>query len=101
MGVMPTNVIYAEHVDPVEPKTKEMELHLQAGYGFSVAEAKELVKQREADPTSIPWDTYKAAQAMLAAYEAKPAVVSTRPGWKRQPSREEVLERARAAETRR
>ena len=73
----------AAQVVPVRPKTKEMENLLQAGYQMTIAEAKRLIKAREENPQSVPWDTYQQAKAMIAAYETQATVVSTRPGWTR------------------
>lgn len=68
---MPTNVKYAEYVDPVLPGTPEMEALLMPAYQMTVKEAKRLVKLHEAEPTHVPWDDYKKAQAFLEAYSTK------------------------------
>ena len=67
----------------VKPKTPEMEALLQAGYGMSIATAKKIVKERDDNPQTWPLERYEQAQAMLAAYEAKPEVISKRAGWRR------------------
>jgi hypothetical protein len=74
-------------VPPIEikPKTKEMEAHLQTGYPMSIEEARRRIKQREADPSSIPYEKYAEAIAMVEAYNAKPKVISKTKGWKRKP----------------
>lgn len=68
----------------VKPKTEEMEALLMAGYGFSVNDAKTIIKERDANPQSWPLDEYRKAKAMLAAYEAKDVRPSSqRLGWTR------------------
>ena len=67
----------------VKPKSKELAALLESGYGFSIETAKKIVAERDANPQAWPLERYDAAKAMLAAYEAKPQVISTRRGWKR------------------
>jgi len=67
----------------VKPKTPQMEALLQAGYGLTIAECKEILKERKDNPAAWPLEEARKAQAMLAAYEATPVVTSKRAGWKR------------------
>lgn len=71
----------------IKPGTPEMEALLQAGYAMTIEEAKRIVKERDANTASHPYELYQNAKAMLAAYEAKPIAISTRPAYKRQPVR--------------
>ena len=67
----------------VKPKTKALEALLESGYGMSLSKAQAIVKERPERPELWPYEQYEKAQAFLAAYEAKPVVTSTRPGWRR------------------
>ena len=67
----------------VKPKTAQLEALLQAGYGMTVAEAKTILKERKDNPAMWPLEEARKAEAMLAAYEATPQVISTRAGWRR------------------
>jgi hypothetical protein len=73
-----------QNVISIKPGTPEMEAFLQAGYPFSIEEAERIVKERSTSPATIPYERYTAAQAMLAAYKAKPQVISKRQPWVRQ-----------------
>lgn len=57
---------------------------IEGAYGMTVAEAKLIVKEWEADHKNYPLDEVKRARAVLAAASAKPVPTSTRPGWKRE-----------------
>jgi hypothetical protein len=67
------------------PGTPEMEAFLQAGYSMDIEEAKRIVKEHDTNPSSVPYDVFKNAKAMIAAYNATPKVISKTPGWKREP----------------
>ena len=67
----------------IKPGTPEMAAYLEVGYGMSLERAKAIIKERTADPHTHPYELYEKAQAMLAAYNAKPEVIDTVPGWKR------------------
>ena len=57
---------------------------LSIGYdGWTVKEAKQIVKERDEKPERWPWEQYMKAKALIAAHAAKPIVVATRDGWKR------------------
>ena len=64
----------------IKPGTPEMESFLAVGYGMEIKEAELIVKEREANPASHPYELYSKARAMLAAYKAKPQVISNKPG---------------------
>lgn len=68
---------------PIQPGSESHEAMLAGGYGMSKAEAEAIIKERDADPLTHPYDEYKKAKAMLAALNAKPKVISKKPGWKR------------------
>lgn len=70
-------------VQNVQPGTEPMEKLLQVGYRMDLAEARLIIKERESDPHTHPYEAYKRAKAMLAAFEGTPRVVSQRQGWKR------------------
>ena len=67
----------------IQPGTKEMADYLSVGYGMTLEEARQIIKERDADPHVHPYDQYRKAKGFLEAYNAKPEVISTRPGWKR------------------
>jgi hypothetical protein len=78
----------ADTVIPVRRKTPEMEALLSVGYGMDLAKAKAIIKEREADPHTHPYESYEKAQAFIEAYEAdekKLQPTSKRQGWKRDP----------------
>ena len=88
---------YIEALEQAQPKvlpeTPEMEALLASGYGMTVAEAEKIIKERDANPAAWPLDEYRKAQAMLAAYHAKPS--QRRPSSTRRPWR--VSQGARSA----
>ena len=67
----------------IKSGSPEMETLLQAGYPFSIDEAKRLVEDRKTNPGAVPYEKATAASAMLEAFKAKPQVISKRPAWKR------------------
>lgn len=59
--------------EPIQPKTPAMERLLSAGYGgMTVKKAQQIIKEREANPTTWPYEKYEQAQAFLEAYNAPP-----------------------------
>ena len=56
---------------------------LAAGYGMTVEDAKDIVASRKADPNSHTIPELRKAQALLAAFAAKPVTTSTREAWHR------------------
>ena len=73
----------ASKMSRIEPGTPEMAERLSVGYGMTLEEAKLIIKEREANPQTHPYERLVKAQAFLQAYTATPQVISTRPGWKR------------------
>jgi len=69
----------------IEPGTPAMAERLSVGYGMTLEEAQEIIKERKADPAAHPYERYRAAQAFLEAYQARPQVIAQNPGWKRTP----------------
>ena len=63
------------------PKTPELAAFLSAGYGMTIEKAQLIIKERKADPNLWPYEMLEKAEALLAAYEAKPQVISTRKPW--------------------
>lgn len=56
---------------------------LASGYGFTVEEAKQIIKEREANPQSWPFEEYQKAKAMLAAFAVKkPVNHNTKRPWR-------------------
>lgn len=75
---------FSAYVEPVLPKTEEAEQILASGYEMSIAEAKQIIKERDADVHAHPFDHYRKAKAMLAAYTAtNPQPSSSRQPWVR------------------
>ena len=71
-------------VKVVSPSTPEMELLLQGGYpDMSVKRANAIIKERQANPQSWPYEQQERAEAFLAAYNTPSKAVSKLPGWKR------------------
>lgn len=68
----------------IKPKTPEMESFLKAGYpDLDVETAKRIIKEREANPLTWPFEEYMKAKAFLAAYNGVPVekqIVSSKPG---------------------
>ena len=69
----------------IKPGTPAMAERLSVGYGMTLDEAREIIKERKDNPQSHPYERLRKAQAFLQAYDAVPQVVSTTPGWKRTP----------------
>ena len=69
----------------IKPGTPAMAERLSVGYGMTLEEAREIIKERKVDPNTHPYKRFRDAQAFLQAYDATPQVVSTTPGWKRTP----------------
>lgn len=65
---------------PIQPKTPEMETLLAAGYGMSIAEAREIIKTRAENPALVSLEDFRKAQAMLKAYESKAEVIDQSSG---------------------
>lgn len=65
-------------------QTPEFQALLESGYQMTLEEAKTIIKEREEEPTRWPYEEYKKAKALLAAWNAQPRVISKKPGWKRQ-----------------
>lgn len=87
---MPTDIKYAEYVNPVLAKTKEKEQLLMPAYGMTLAETKKILARDKEYPGQIPWEQVKAATAFIAAYENDASVTSTIPGWRRKLNPEDV-----------
>ena len=75
-----------EMLEEMQPKVKPgTQAHadlLATGYGMTVEEAQQMIAEREANPQTWPFDEVKKAKAMLAAFKAKPEVISTRLPWR-------------------
>lgn len=67
----------------VKPGSPEHATLLAGGYGLTVEDAKEIVAARKADPNSYTIPELRKAEALLAAFAAKPKVTSTREMWHR------------------
>ncbi|MBU0846490.1 DUF4054 domain-containing protein [Patescibacteria group bacterium] len=65
-------------------QTPEFRSLLESGYQMTIEKAETIIKERDAEPTRWPYELYEKAQALLAAWNASPRVISKRPGWKRQ-----------------
>ena len=73
----------AKQIQRIQPGSEEMERFLGVGYQMTKEEAERIIKERDKDPHLWPFEVYQKAKAFLAALDATPEVVSTRPGWKR------------------
>ena len=74
-------------LEDAQPKVKhgsaEHAALLASGYGFTVEDAKQIIKERDADPRVWPFEKYQQAKAMLAALNAKPKeVINTKQPWR-------------------
>ena len=67
-------------IQRIEPGSKAMEQYLSVGYGMTVDQAKLIIAERDKNPALWPYEEYKKAKAMLAAFDAKPVAVSKRKG---------------------
>ena len=59
---------------------------LAAGYGMTIAKARQIIEEREKKPELWPYEMYEKAQAMIAAFEANPKThgpSNTRQPWHR------------------
>ena len=59
---------------------------LAAGYGMTIAKARQIIEEREKKPELWPYEMYEKAQAMIAAFEANPKThgpSNTRQAWHR------------------
>jgi len=59
---------------------------LAAGYGMTIAKARQIIEEREKKPELWPYEMYEKAQAMIAAFEANPkdhGPSNTRQAWHR------------------
>lgn len=73
------------HIKPIKPKTPEMEALLRAGYpDMTVKKAETIIKERQANPQSWPYEQLERAEAFLAAYNTGATVVAQNPGWERE-----------------
>jgi hypothetical protein len=62
-----------------QPGSAEQAALLEAGYGMSIDDAKAVIAERDANPHTHPYEEYRRAKAMLAALNASPAVIATKP----------------------
>lgn len=46
--------------------------------------AKQIIKEREADPHLWPWEKYQQAKKFLAVLDSKPGITATQPHWNRE-----------------
>lgn len=74
----------------IKPKSPEMEALLQAGYSFTIQNARRIVKEYEAGATHL-MEKADQAKAMIAAYESTAKIAtSTRKPWSRSPQPQEA-----------
>jgi len=67
----------------IRPKTSEMARLLETGYNMTLQKAQTIIKERNERPELWPYEKFEAAQNFIAAYEAKPQVISERRPWRR------------------
>jgi len=69
----------------IEPGTPEMERYLAIGYPriATVEKARAVIKERKEKPELWPYEVLEQAEAFLAAYEARPQVISAKPAHNR------------------
>lgn len=78
-----TSKTLEQTVQVVKHGSKEHENLLEAGYGMTKEKAETIIKERQADPHTHPYELYEKAQALLGALGTKPVAIDTKPGWKR------------------
>ena len=75
-----------EALENAQPKvkygSKEHAALLATGYGFTIEGAKQIIKERDADPRVWPFEEYQKAKAMLEQFAAKPVVYNTKKPWR-------------------
>jgi len=69
----------------IKPGTPEMAAYLEVGYGMSLEKAETIIRERPDRPDLWPYEIFEKAQAFVAAYNASPEPVSTRPAWRLTP----------------
>jgi hypothetical protein len=68
----------------VAPGSPEHEAMLSGGYGGMTREkAETIIRERKENPATHPYDRMELAEAFLAALGAKPVVIATNDGWRR------------------
>lgn len=72
----------------IKPGTPEHAALLATGYGMTVEKAQTIISERKKNPAIWPYEMLEKAEAMLAAYNAKPVVISTRKPWRTRPRRQ-------------
>lgn len=70
-------------VDFIEAGSPEKEALLIAGYGMTIATARQIIKEREANPQLHSYEMYLKAKALIENFEMTPKPTSTRKGWTR------------------
>ena len=64
---------------------------LASGYGMTIEDAKQIIKERDKDPRLWPFEKYQQAKAMLAAFNAKPSlIINTKQPWRVRPRQKTV-----------
>ena len=60
---------------------------LASGYGFTIEEARQILREREKNPVLYPFEVEQKCRAMIAAFEAKPLKVpfNTKQPWRVRP----------------
>jgi len=60
---------------------------LASGYGMTIEEARQILKERAKDPRLYPFEVEQKCRAMIAAFEAKPLKVpfNTKQPWRVRP----------------
>ena len=66
----------------IAPGSEAHEMLLQSGYHMTREQAEAIIRERDEKPERWPYEVYERAKAFLAALEAEPEVVSTRPAWR-------------------
>jgi hypothetical protein len=66
-----------------EPGSPELEALLSSGYGMNLEDAERIIKERDENPHTHPYEEYKKAKAFIEALNSSPVAVSTEPGWHR------------------
>lgn len=67
----------------IKPGSEAMAQALEAAYGISPEDAELIIKERDANPERWPFDEYKKAKAVLAAFKASPVAIDDSPHYKR------------------
>lgn len=83
---MNTNIV-KDKTAKIEYGSKAHEFLMSGAYAMTKENAEDIIKRREENPGSVPFEKYEKAQAFLAGLDAKPIPIDTAPGHFRKKNR--------------